>query len=173
MKKLSRDEILGKLEKVVGRGNQVDLLDSDNDVWRINGKFSSVELSQIAIVMNECLKGDPRKIRDIKFLLQLNVGGFTHKDIKVIWSVDDGEYDYSFYLMKDGKSYDFYYGKSDQGAGDWWPEPENEYYLSPICKFVPNGFVEACENMYEYRGTHEEALELFEELGYTVEHRQF
>jgi len=103
--------------------------------------------------------------------LKLIIKGFTCKDIAVryghIPEYHGDDERYSFYVKYNGKLWDFYYGKSDQGAGDWWPEPEDEMFLTPLTKFIPAGFSEACENAYMYRGTHEQALEQLKKHGIT------
>jgi hypothetical protein len=143
-----------------------------SDTISLDGSFSIKDLYNIIGVMDKITEFD----KEVNRIKELEVKGFKVKDIKVIWSCggkrdrkSDKEYTYSFYVMKDGKDWDFYYGGSDQGAGDWWPEPTEEGYLSPLTNFIPTGFAEACENMYEYRRTKEEALNLLQECGFTVE----
>jgi hypothetical protein len=163
MKKLTIEQIESKFKKVTDQ-HFFYCQDKKNSIV-LDGTFASDELRAIANVMDEVFHSD-KKVNRIQ---KLNIKGFTAKDIKVIYYKLYGGWRYSFYIMKDSKDWDFYYGKSDEGAGDWWPEAKDEYDVSPIYQFIPNGFIEACENMYEYHGSHKEALELLKECGFTVE----
>lgn len=172
MKKLTKEQIDQRFREIIPEpGNYFDYHHGTSEI-KLDGTFCSDELYAIADFINK-LMGVGKQIYRIK---NLNIKGFTVKDIKVVWGCEgerdrngEKEYRYSFYIMKDGKDWDFYYGKSDQGAGDWWPEGEDEYELSPIHQFIPDGFGEACENMYDFCGSHEEALELLNDCGFTIE----
>jgi hypothetical protein len=64
----------------------------------------------------------------------------------------------------------FFYGKSDGGAGVWWPKSEDEndeYNCGAFNDFIPPGFSEDCENNYSYRGTVEEAIAQLKKHGIT------
>lgn len=153
---------------VYNKSSFVEYFDKMNLI-KLDGRFCSDELREIAKTMDRLFKGEDLDSLEVSRIKSLNIKGITAKDIKVQWYKYNKSYAYSFYVMKDGEDYDFYYGKSDQYAGDWWPEPEDEMYLSPIHEFVPDGFSGCCENMYEYRrGNLKEALGLFKRLGYTV-----
>lgn len=172
MKKLTFKEVEKKFKKVTDQ--YFDFFDTQNLI-KLDGRFASDELRAIADTMDEIFHGSDED-REVKRIQTLNIKGFTAKDIKVIYSCEGErdrngkkEYRFSFYIMKDGKDWDFYYGKSDDGAGDWWPEPEDPIYLSPITEFIPSGFAEACENMYEYRGSLKEGIRLLKNCGFTVE----
>ena len=114
-----------------------------------------------------------QEVVDVKESHELNIGGFTCKDVAVRYGSYDGSGDhdadinFSFFLKKNGKLWDFYYGKSDGEAEDWWPEAENDMNMSPIFDFIPPGFAEACENSYEFSGTVEEAIEHLKKHGIT------
>lgn len=170
MKKLTKEQIEKAFKKVTD--NDFLYPCGKQNVIGLDGVFASDELRCIADTMDEIFHGD----KELNRIQKLKIKGFTAKDIKVIWGCEGErdrkgrkEYCYSFYIMKDGKDWDFYYGKSDQGAGDWWPDSEDEIYLSPITQFIPNGFITCCENVYKYHGSNKEALELLKECGYTLE----
>jgi hypothetical protein len=102
----------------------------------------------------------------------LNIKGFTCKDVAVRYgdihgSGEPDDINFQFYLKKDGKLWDFYYGKSDWAAGDWWPESEEEYSMGPHFEFIPSGFSEAMENCYEFRGTVKDAIKRLKDNGIT------
>jgi hypothetical protein len=173
MRKINYEEFYAKFRKVCpiktnifnyfGKINQIEL----------DGKFSSDELREIAKLMDECFHGTKQE-QDVDRIKLLKIGEFTSKDIKVqchLEWVSDNNCDirYSFYVMKDGKDWDFYYGLDNQGAGDWWPKAENEDDLSPLHDFIPIGFREECENVYSSRMPMEKVIEVFNECGFTVE----
>jgi hypothetical protein len=163
MKKLFKEQIDEKFKKVTDQ--YFDFFDGMHLI-KLDGKFASDELRSIADVMDEVFHGS----REVNRIQKLKIFGFIAKDIKVTYFTRYGGWRYSFYIMKDGKDWDFYYGKSDQGAGDWWPDSKDEYDVSPIHQFIPSGFAESCENMYEYhKGSHKEALELLKDCGFTIE----
>lgn len=166
MKQLTKEQIDQKLKQIIPEpANYFDYHHGTSEI-KLDGTFCTDELYAIADFING-LMATNKEINKIK---NLKIKGFTAKDIKVTYAKHYGtSWRYSFYIMKDGKDYDFYYGKSDGGAGDWWPEPEEEGYLSPITQFIPDGFGEAMENCYDYHGSHKEALELLKDCGFTVE----
>lgn len=170
MKKLTDHKINSLFRKILP--NTADYFNYFGEInqLKLDGIFSSKQLAQLALLMDDLLKGtdqDPV----IKKIQNLNIKGFKAKDIKVIYykMYDEEGYNFSFYIMKDGKDWDFYYGQSDQGAGSWWPNSKDSMYLSPIHQFIPPGFCEACENAYEYHGKNEDAIELLKTCGFTVE----
>ena len=136
---------------------------SDDELWALYDN-ATIELQK---------RKKNKNNRDIK---TLNIGGFTAKDIKVVhgdlWDNCDGSINYSFYLVKDGIAYDFYYsnGKDKKGkyvdAGDWWPfnwEDED----CRFDRFIPEGFCEAAENYYEFDGSLEDAIKILNDSGIT------
>lgn len=173
MKKINYDEVYTKFRKVIpNKSNIFDYLGDTNEI-KLDGRFSSDELREIARVMDETFHGNPQE-KDINRIKSLKVGEFTVKDIKVTCHCEwvgnnNSDIRYSFYVMKDGKDWDFYYGKSNQNAGDWWPMGKDEDDYSPLHKFIPNGFREECENTYSCRKPIEEVLKIFNECGFTVE----
>jgi len=52
--------------------------------------------------MDECFSGN-KENRKINRIQNLNVKGFTAKDIKVLWYKHGENHYYSFYIMKNGK----------------------------------------------------------------------
>ena len=118
-----------------------------------------------------------RTEKKVKEALNLNINGFTCKDIAVRYGSYDGsevdnldDVNFSFFVKKDGKLYDFYYGKSVGGTGDWWPKSEDEfdeYNCGAFNEFIPRGFNEACENSYEFSGTFDEAVATLKKYGIT------
>lgn len=169
MKQLTKKEIQKAFEEVTDQDFKYG---EETNLITLKGTFCSDELRCIADRMDSIFHGD----KELARIKNLNIKGFTAKDIKVIYDCqgerdrnNEKEYRFSFYIMKDGKDWDFYYGQSDEGAGDWWPEPEDPIYQSPITEFIPSGFAEACENMYEYHGPLEEGVQLLKDCGFTVE----
>lgn len=168
---MTNKEINDLFRKVISSNGTEFRFSPETGLFRLNGSFCSDELREIARVLDEVNHGTPQE-RELDRIKKLNVKGFRAKDIKVLYFKmynDNENYNFSFYIMKDRKDWDFYYGKSSQGAGDWWPDPEDELYLSPIHDFIPSGFAETCENVYEYCGTNEEAIETLKKCGFTVE----
>lgn len=112
-----------------------------------------------------------QEVVNVKESLERNISGFTAKDVAVRYGDPDGCDErlwYGFYIKYKGKLYDFYYGKSDGGAGDWWPKSEDdEYNCGAFNDFIPPGFSEACENSYEFRGTMEQAVARLNKYGIT------
>jgi hypothetical protein len=169
MKKLTKNQIDKKFRKVIPlESNYFDYFENSNEI-KLDGRFASDELREIARIMDEIGHGD----KEVKRIKDLVVKGFKAKDIKVIFykTREVDKYNYSFYLMKNGKEYDLYYAMDKDGkeAGKWWPKGE-DMYSSPLTQFIPDGFAEACENIYEFMGKHEEALELFKECGFVITH---
>jgi hypothetical protein len=83
--------------------------------------------------------------------------------VKVVYTEEFETFSYSFFITKDGKDYDFYYGQTSPESQNWWPNSEQEF------DFIPKGFFERCENCYRYTGTDAEAIELLKKCGFTVE----
>jgi len=151
----TKEEITKRLKEV---SKQRFTYHDKNNTIQLEGTYSSDELNAITGVLYDVEECN-RQIKNIK---ALKIGEFTSNDVKVVCHILDNCYSYSFYLMKDGKDWDFYYGK-DQGAGDWWPRFEDFF------TFVPSGFAEECENIYSYRGEYEKVKELLKECGFTIE----
>ncbi len=170
MKKLTDIEIYNRFREVCpAKSNWISYYQNLNLI-KLDGTFVSDELREIARVMDEIYKGTPQD-REIDRVKTLEVKGFKSSDVKVTYSnghEDSKKYWFSFYIMKDGVDYDFYYGKSDGGAGDWWPAGEDEYDISPIHQFIPKNFWEDMENAYNYSGTNGEAIEFLKACGFEV-----
>jgi len=112
----------------------------------------------------------------------LNLNGITAKDIKVvIWSEGDSLY-YSFKIVHEGKDYDIYYDgvidwhgertkENHWGYHPWWPidpeEEDDEYAANGAFLFIPNGFSEAMENAYNFKGTKNQAIKKLKSCGIT------
>ena len=172
MKKLTREQIVEKFKEVVSPTN---FFVFGEDGILLSGKYCSDELREISRVMDEINHGTDEE-KEVSRIQSLEIKGFRNKDIKVVWGCEgerdrlgNKEYTFSFYIMKDEKEYDFYYGHLEPGASEWWPSSTKRGYLSPIHEFIPDKFSECCENMYNFRGTLEQALELLTECGFTVE----
>lgn len=133
------------------------------------GSFTIEELEKIVSLVQKTGFDN----REVKRIQNLKVKGFTIKDIKVQYfhlNEDDKKYHYSFYIMKDGKDWDFYYGHSDQGAGDWWPDQdEDSIYLPKHFNFIPEMFQESCENMYVCPWPDKKVIDFLKKCGFTVE----
>lgn len=174
MKILNKSEIEEQLKQVVTPGNKIEWGGVKDNSVILSGKFCSDELREIAKAMDKIFKETKYDV-NIKRIQNLEIGEFKSKDIKVVYynmyKEDSNKFQFSFFVIKDGKEYDFYYGKSDQGAGDWWPENDDEDgFFSPLHEFIPSGFSELCENMYEYRGSNETALDVLRLCGFVTEH---
>jgi hypothetical protein len=170
--KLTKQDIDKKfIEVIPEESNYFDYFDGMNLI-KLDGRFSSDQLREIARVMDKIHHSSDDT--ELNRIAKLNVNGFTAKDIKVVYSKNsfcNNGLQFSFYLMKDGKDYDFYYKLDEEGelAGDWWPENEDEF-INSLQEFIPRGFAEACENLYEYRGgTEIEAIKCLKKYGFTVE----
>lgn len=126
------------------------------------GYFSKDEL---VTILNKLANNE--SIEEIK---TVNVNGFTSKDIKVKYQSDENGNNakFTFYVVKNGIDYDFYYGEDDDNSS-WWPRAETDGYLSPLFKFVPRGFLSCCENTFEFFDTLENAIILLNECGFKVE----
>ena len=137
----------------------------------LNGTFASDELYEIVKLMYKLSSKD----REIKRIKSFNIDGFTSKDIKVIQRLEDKSLiRYSFYIIKDGKDWDFYYGNFDDNTIAWWPKYlnlDNNVYSGPINDFVPVGFIEMCENSYEYNGCHGDVIKFLQACGFVVEQK--
>jgi len=130
-----------------------------------------------------------RKIREMDKIRTLNINGITVKDFVVFYApVEAGSRPYfSFFIARDGKLYDIYYDTCDRYLNlssspwyPWWPtvdgdgEPcspvgkaENEVYNGAY-SFIPSGFLEACENCYEYGIETDKAIETLKKHGFEV-----
>ncbi len=130
------------------------------------------------LISEEVLRRDT--LRDIDFAKSLVINGITCKDIAVIYGYELGDGEdptFSFYVKHDGKVYDIYYehGTYDENHNfhfhPWWPikgnEGDEDWDRNGAFDFIPPGFVEACENMYEYHGTKEEAIAQLRKHGIT------
>lgn len=164
MSKLTEIGIYNKFREVIPvKANWFNYHENFNSI-QLDGTFSSDELREIARVMDEIVHGTPEE-RKIKRIQNINVNGFTYKDIKIIYYLvheDSETFSYSFFITKDGKDYDFDYGSTLSETQNWWPKGE-------LKLFVPEGFTERCENCYRYDGTDAEAIELLKKCGFTVE----
>ena len=122
---------------------------------------------------------------------ELNVNGITAKDFAVIYAPlheQDGNPVFSFYIVHDGKLYDL---TEDAGVWDekhnfkfhsWWPivndEDETDGYgftsqnidgkklYNAAFKFIPSGFLEECENCYDYGKGVKKAIEVLKKHGF-------
>jgi hypothetical protein len=167
---MNKNDIHALFDEVVV--NDGDFFRSDDDdeglIW-LKGSFCSDELREIARVLDEVNHGTPQD-KEVKRIQNLNVKGFTVKDIKVIYFLlheDSKKYSFSFFIMKDGVDWDFYYAKSDQRVGNWWPTNEKDDFPS-ICEFIPYDFIQTCENIYQCSDTNEETINFLKLCGFTV-----
>ena len=120
----------------------------------------------------------------------LNINGITPRDIVVTaqygysYAETNDEWVYSFQINHEGKLYDIYYDGWAKPASsgemvyyDWWPVTTEENFDewgqigdvgdNAAFAFVPNGFSESSENIYEFRGTHTKAKKRLKECGIT------
>lgn len=119
------------------------------------------------------------EVKKAKQISELNINGITVKDFVVIYAPlheDDIEPIFSFYLVHDGKLHDL---TEDAGVWDkkhnfkfhsWWPtvndEDESDQLYNAAFKFIPSGFLERCENCYEYGKGVKEAIEVLKKHGF-------
>jgi hypothetical protein len=172
MKKLSDKEIRALFKKILPNGADFFQYFQEFRQLKLDGIFTSDQLHQLASLMDSLIF----KENEVKRIGRVKVGKFTAKDIKVLWFwtwIDDNSSDirYQFFIMKGGKDWDIYYGLCGQeyASPKWWPHVEDGDYLLPVYEFIPDGFGEDSENCYTYDGTHEEALELLKECGFTID----
>jgi hypothetical protein len=100
---------------------------------------------------------------NIKNIKSLNINGITVKDFVVRFCQnDDGEYEYSFYILKGKVEYCIYYGFENQ---DWWPQYEKNNDASKF--FIPSKFSESMENVYQTNLIHKEAIKYLRQNGFT------
>lgn len=122
---------------------------------------------------------------ELKKQKKLNINDITAKDIAVRYTREMNEDDvrYSFYIKHERKLYDIYYEHStyslsadrEQKFHPWWPirpleNGETEYDdwdHNGARDFIPIGFQETCENMYEYDGSISEVIKHLKNHGIT------
>lgn len=146
-------------------------------------KKSIKQLSELEKSLTEKLaavKAELKKRGVDEFITQiknLSIGEITTKDFVVHYYLTDNPdpkseedyYNYSFYLLRNGKEYCIYYGVFDDhddivNIDSWWPyDGEN----NAADHFVPSKFCEECENSYSFEGTLEEAIKYLKACGFT------
>ena len=120
---------------------------------------------------------DRYQIRKMERVKSLNVHGITVKDFVVIyapWREETREPSFSFYIVRDNKIYDL-----REDSGSWSPEDIYEYHpwwpiltdddgttYNGAYQFIPSGFIETCENCYEYSKDTQAALEVLKAHGF-------
>jgi hypothetical protein len=138
--------------------------------------YENMSKQELLAEMNKIQKqlNKMQEIVDVRETKELKIGEFTAKDVGVRYGDCDGYGEqlwFSLVIKRDGKEYDFYYGRSDDGAGDWWPknedEPDDKYNCGAFDEFIPTGFYEVCENSYEFRGTLKQAIKRLKQYGIT------
>lgn len=87
-----------------------------------------------------------------KKIKSLNINDITVKDFVVRFCQnDDGEYEYSFYILKDKVEHCIYYDHKD----------------NDVDEFIPNKFSESMENVYQTNLMHKEAIKYLKQNGFT------
>lgn len=87
-----------------------------------------------------------------KKIKSLNVNGITVKDFVVRFCQnDDGEYEYSFYILKGKVEHCIYYDHKD----------------NDVDEFIPNKFIQSMENVYQTNLMHKEAIKYLKQNGFT------
>jgi hypothetical protein len=144
----------------------------------MKSKKSTKKTNQLAKFTDEELYAElARRATDNRLLRYkgTNKNGFTPKDVVCIQGCEQDYQEeqrgykdpygpnYSFYLRVDGKLFDIYYKNCVTGDYDaredvepskwpWHGDGPEDVYNGAADEFVPDDFVEAAENMYEYHG---------------------
>ena len=101
-------------------------------------------------------------------LRNFSINGITTKDFAVVhYADDDGWGDSYGFLLKHGKkSYCIYYDYNSEKPQKWWPtHTEFGYVENATESFIPQRFVEQCENLYSFDGSYAEAVEYLKTFG--------
>lgn len=89
-------------------------------------------------------------------------GKYGVENIRVYYGkfYDEDRDNYSFVFVDGKKEYDFYYNMPPEVV-----LKDDEDWYQVMGEFIPDGFCEASENMYEYKGTTEEAIAQLKKYG--------
>ena len=142
-------------------------------------KLSSYTLEELEDLYREVWDELGRRSieRETISIKTLCINGITTKDFVVRYadydcSPDDPEFrpTFSFLIKRGKKEYCIYYDFNQEKPQKWWPTKRQGLRLedeNAAFDFIPSGFCEASENIYEYSGTTEEAIECLKNRGFT------
>jgi len=111
---------------------------------------------------------------DATVVRELNINGITTMDFIVIYYKEEKRTHFSFYIEYNNDIHDINEGgytgeRNKKGRAmfyPWWPTASSGTENAALA-FVPMGFLEMCENLYEYGGSDEEAFAMLQESGFT------